>query len=124
MEECKPLFLGQLASPFSHPFPFAIYSQSLRTAIECGYWDVDIIPEDWHHFLKCWFRRDGDFRVIPVFLFMGNDAIEDENWFAANKVGRCRLTPVFASTEKDVPGMFGFMPVCGLASECVIVLLC
>jgi hypothetical protein len=37
--------------------------------------------------LKCWFRRDGDFRVIPVFLFMGNDAIEDENWFAANKVG-------------------------------------
>mmetsp|Transcript_37366 Transcript_37366/g.92423 ORF Transcript_37366/g.92423 Transcript_37366/m.92423 type:complete len:588 (-) Transcript_37366:336-2099(-) len=78
-------FLGQLASPFSHPFPFAIYSQSLRTAIECGYWDVDIIPEDWHHFLKCWFRRDGNFRVIPIFLFMGNDAIEDENWFAANK---------------------------------------
>jgi hypothetical protein len=38
-------FLGQLASPFSHPFPFAIYSQSLRTAVECGYWDVDIIPE-------------------------------------------------------------------------------
>jgi hypothetical protein len=48
---------------------------------------VQPCPEDWHHFLKCWFRRDGDFRVIPVFLFMGNDAIEDENWFAANKVG-------------------------------------
>jgi hypothetical protein len=78
-------FLGQLASPFSHPFPFAIYSQSLRTAIDCGYWDVDIIPEDWHHFLKCWFRRDGNFRVVPVFLFMGNDAIEDETWWAANK---------------------------------------
>ena len=78
-------FLGQLSSPFSHPFPFAIYSQSLRTAVDCGYWDVDIIPEDWHHFLKCWFRRDGNFRVIPVFLFMGNDAIEDETWFAANR---------------------------------------
>ena len=78
-------FLGQLSSPFSHPFPFAIYSQSLRTAVDCGYWDVDIIPEDWHHFLKCWFRRNGNFRVVPIFLFMGNDAIEDDNWLAANR---------------------------------------
>tara|TARA_B100000475_G_scaffold199487_1_gene181913 strand:- start:6650 stop:8413 length:1764 start_codon:yes stop_codon:yes gene_type:complete len=78
-------FLGQLSSPFSHPFPFAIYSQSLRTAVDCGYWDVDIIPEDWHHFLKCWFKRNGNFRVVPIFLFMGNDAIEDDNWLAANK---------------------------------------
>jgi|TARA_B100000683_G_scaffold24522_1_gene22672 hypothetical protein len=78
-------FLGQLASPFSHPFPFAIYSQSLRTSIECGGWDVDIIPEDWHHYLKCWFKKDGDFRVVPIFMVMGNDAIEERTWNEAIK---------------------------------------
>lgn len=78
-------FLGQLASPFSHPFPFAIYSQSLRTSMECGGWDVDIIPEDWHHYLKCWFKKDGDFRVVPIFMVMGNDAIEERNWNEAIK---------------------------------------
>ena len=78
-------FLGQLASPFSHPFPFAIYSQSLRTSIECGGWDVDIIPEDWHHYLKCWFKKDGDYRVVPIFMVMGNDAIEERSWNEAIK---------------------------------------
>lgn len=78
-------FLGQLASPFSHPFPFAIYSQSMRTSIECGGWDVDIIPEDWHHYLKCWFKKDGDYRVVPIFMVMGNDAIEERTWNEAIK---------------------------------------
>ena len=44
------------------------YSQSLRTAIDCGYWDVDIIPEDWHHFLKCWFRAMGTFASSCIFI--------------------------------------------------------
>ena len=78
-------FVGQLASPFSHPFPFAIYSQSLRTSMECGGWDVDIIPEDWHHYLKCWFKKDGDYGVVPVFMVMGNDAIEERTWGEAIK---------------------------------------
>ena len=46
---------------------------------------LTLFLEDWHHFPVSWFRRNGNFRVVPIFLFMGNDAIEDDNWLKANR---------------------------------------
>ncbi|HVC31251.1 MAG TPA: hypothetical protein VND24_08695, partial [Steroidobacteraceae bacterium] len=36
-------------------FPQSTYSLSLKMADDAGYWDEDVIPEDWHMFLKCFF---------------------------------------------------------------------
>jgi hypothetical protein len=54
-------------------FSQSTYSLSLRMAHEVDYWDTDIIPEDWHMFLKCFYRLGGDVDVVPIHLPIGND---------------------------------------------------
>ncbi|MFN8556910.1 MAG: glycosyltransferase family 2 protein [Dehalococcoidia bacterium] len=56
-------------------FPQSTYSLSLRMAHEVGYWDPDVIPEDWHMFLKCFFTFSGSVEVESIFLPTGNDAV-------------------------------------------------
>jgi len=54
-------------------FSQSTYSLSMRLAHEVGYWDVDVIPEDWHMFLKCFYRTGGKVEVEPLMLPVGND---------------------------------------------------
>jgi len=56
-------------------FPQSTYSLSLRLADDVGYWDTDVIPEDWHMFLKCFFAFRGEVEMAPIFLPTGNDAV-------------------------------------------------
>ena len=62
-------------------FPQSTYSLSLRMADEVGYWDVDVIPEDWHMFLKCFFRLKGEVEVEPIHLPLGNDGVRSQGYF-------------------------------------------
>ncbi|HTE84006.1 MAG TPA: hypothetical protein VK821_04685, partial [Dehalococcoidia bacterium] len=57
-------------------FPQSTYSLSLRMADEVGYWDTDVIPEDWHMFLKCFFAFGGGIEVEPIYLPTGNDGVK------------------------------------------------
>lgn len=54
-------------------FSQSTYSLSMRMAQEVGYWDTDVIPEDWHMFLKCFYELDGSVEVQPIHLPIGND---------------------------------------------------
>jgi hypothetical protein len=54
-------------------FSQSTYSLSLRMAHEVGYWDADVIPEDWHMFLKCFYELGGTVDVQPIHLPIGND---------------------------------------------------
>ena len=54
-------------------FSQSTYTLSMRMAHDVGYWDVDIIPEDWHMFLKCFYRLGGIVDVQPIHLPLGND---------------------------------------------------
>ena len=56
-------------------FPQSTYSLSLQMAHEAGYWDADVIPEDWHMFLKCFFTFSGQVEVEAIYLPTGNDAV-------------------------------------------------
>jgi hypothetical protein len=56
-------------------FPQSTYSLSLQMADDVGYWDTDVIPEDWHMFLKCFFTFSGAVEVEPIYLPTGNDAV-------------------------------------------------
>lgn len=56
-------------------FPQSTYSLSLKMAEEAGYWDTDVIPEDWHMFLKCFFTFSGQVEVEPIYLPTGNDGV-------------------------------------------------
>lgn len=67
--------LGNLSKRDRVVFPQSTYSLSLRMAHEVGYWDPDIIPEDWHMFLKCYYAFRGRVDVEPIYLPTGNDAV-------------------------------------------------
>jgi hypothetical protein len=54
-------------------FSQSSYSLSMRMAHDVGYWDTDIIPEDWHMFLKCFYNLGGNVEVVPIHLPLGND---------------------------------------------------
>jgi hypothetical protein len=67
-------------------FPQSTYSLSLRMADEVGYWDPDVIPEDWHMFLKCFFAFSGSVEVEPIFLPTGNDGVKAATYWRSLKM--------------------------------------
>jgi hypothetical protein len=60
--------LAYLAAPWWQGLPMSSYSLSLRLLEHAGYWDADVISDEWHMYLKSYFRRGGDQRLEPVFL--------------------------------------------------------
>lgn len=68
-------------------FPQSTYSLSLKMADDVGFWDADVIPEDWHMFLKCFFSFRGEVEMEPLFLPTGNDAIRSRSYGASLKMG-------------------------------------
>lgn len=62
-------------------FPQSTYSLSFKLAHDVGYWDADIIPEDWHMFLKCFFATGGDPEVDPIYLPVGNDGVRAQSYW-------------------------------------------
>lgn len=68
------LQLSGLANPNEEIFPNSTYSASLYLVDSAGYWDTDIIPEDWHMFIKCFFHNRGRIAVEPIYLPVSGDA--------------------------------------------------
>lgn len=58
---------------------FSTYSTSLKHVHEIGYWDTDVIPEDYRLFFKSYFAKKGDFEVEPIFLPIYQDAVESNS---------------------------------------------
>jgi hypothetical protein len=70
--------LAYLAAPWWDPMPISTYSLSMRMADEVGYWDTDVIAEDWHMFIKCFFRREAKLQLGRIYLpFSGHAATGD-----------------------------------------------
>jgi hypothetical protein len=55
---------------------FSTYTTSLKHVDEIGYWDTDVIPEDYRLFFKSYFAKHGDFEAEPIFLPIFADAAE------------------------------------------------
>ena len=62
---------------------FSTYSTSLKHIHDIGYWDTDVIPEDYRLFFKSYFAKKGDFEVEPIFLPIYADAAEAKTFWAA-----------------------------------------
>ena len=67
--------LAKLVRKYTVLFPQSTYSLSMRMCYDVGYWDVDVVPEDWHMFLKCFFQLGGEPEVQPILLPVGNDGV-------------------------------------------------
>lgn len=55
---------------------FSNYTASLSLIDEIGYWDTDVIPEDYRIFFKAFFAKQGKVEVEPIFLPSSADAAE------------------------------------------------
>lgn len=64
---------------------FSTYSTSLKHVDSIGYWDTDVIPEDYRLFFKSYFAKQGDFDVDPLFLPIYADAAQSHGFWHTMK---------------------------------------
>jgi len=60
---------------------FSTYSTSFKMIIDVGYWDTDVIPEDFRLFFKSFFHFKGDLEVEPIFLSVKQDAPQSTSYW-------------------------------------------
>ncbi|MFH1561520.1 MAG: glycosyltransferase family 2 protein, partial [Patescibacteria group bacterium] len=77
--------ISDLQGPDRLLFNYSAYSLSFKMLDEVGYWDTDIIPEDWHIFLQSFFAKGGQVSVEPIFVPTSIDAPEGKTYFEALK---------------------------------------
>lgn len=61
---------------------FSTYSTSLKLIDQIGYWDTNVIPEDYHLFFKAYFALKGNLEVEPLFLPILADAAEAHSFWS------------------------------------------
>ena len=55
-------------------FSNSTYSLSFKLMHDIGYWDTDVIPEDYRIFFKAFFKKGGHVYMEPMFLKTSMDA--------------------------------------------------
>jgi hypothetical protein len=56
------------------------YSTNLAFLKKIGYWDVDIIPEDWHIYFQAFFTFGTRVKTIPLYTIVNGDAVYSGSW--------------------------------------------
>ena len=64
---------------------FSSHSQPLQALIEMEFWDKTTIVEDGRQYWRSYLHFDGDYRVIPVFLPVFQDAAEGQTYWQSLK---------------------------------------
>ncbi len=59
---------------------FSAHAQSMRSLIETDFWSVRTIVEDGHQFWRSYFRFDGDYRVLPLYVPIYQDAVLTDSY--------------------------------------------
>lgn len=59
---------------------FAAHSQSMAALIDMNFWSVRTIVEDGHQFWRSYFRYDGHYDVVPIYVPIYQDAVLAEGY--------------------------------------------
>jgi hypothetical protein len=76
--------IAELMRPGSN-FNYSTYSISWRLIEKSGFWDSDVVPEDWHLFFKAFFANRGDVELESVYLPLYADAAEGQTYWGSLK---------------------------------------
>jgi len=76
--------IAQLLRPGSS-FNYSTYSTSWRLLEKTGFWDTDVVPEDWHLFFKAFFAHGGHVDLESIFLPHYADAVEGKTYWDSLK---------------------------------------
>jgi hypothetical protein len=80
--------------------PISSYSLSLRLLDSSGYWDTDVIAEDWHMFIKAFFNANAELILEPIFLpFLATATTGDTLWEAVKNRYQQSLRHAWGSKE-------------------------
>lgn len=96
------LRIADMEAPLGLTFNYSCYSTSFKMVDEIGYWDTDIIPEDWHLFLQAFFSLRGEVEVEPLPLPTSIDAPESAT-YAGSLKNRYRQCVRHAWGVTDIP---------------------
>jgi hypothetical protein len=85
------IHIANIQEPDGLFFNYSCYSSSYKLIDSTGYWDLDMIPEDWHIFLQSFFASGGKASVEAIFLPTVVDAPDGKNYFSAlkNRYNQC-----------------------------------
>lgn len=72
--------MADFEDPSRQLFVYSTYSASLKMVAKVGFWDTDVIPEDWHMFLKCFYNLSGRVTVEPIRIPVYFDAPQSEGF--------------------------------------------
>lgn len=83
--------IANIQEPDGLFFNYSCYSSSYKLIDLAGYWDTDMIPEDWHIFLQSFFATSGQAKVEPIFLPIIVDAPTGKNYWETlkNRYNQC-----------------------------------
>lgn len=75
--------LAYLSASWWTPLPMSSYSLSLKLLDGAGYWDGDVIADEWHMYIKAFFARNAEVELERVFLpFLAQATTGDSLWDA------------------------------------------
>ncbi len=85
------IHIANIQEPDGLFFNYSCYSSSYKLIDSAGYWDPDMIPEDWHIFLQTFFSSGGKAAVEPIFLPTIVDAPGGKDYISAlkNRYNQC-----------------------------------
>jgi hypothetical protein len=85
------IHIANIQEPDGLFFNYSCYSASYQLIDSAGYWDIDMIPEDWHIFLQTFFTSGGKSSVEPIFLPTIVDAPDGKSYWDAlkNRYNQC-----------------------------------
>ena len=72
--------VANLVLPVSVKLPTSCYSVSWQLLSEVDYWDEEVIPEDWHVYLKSCFALGNRVHVEALYLPLGNDCVLTDSY--------------------------------------------
>lgn len=81
---------------------FAAHSQSMAALLDMNFWSTRTIVEDGHQFWRSYFRYDGHYSVVPIYLPIYQDAVLSETYSKTLKAQFVQLRR-WAYGASDVP---------------------
>jgi len=70
---------------------FSSHAQSLAALVDTDFWSTNTIVEDGHQFWRTFFRYDGNHEVVPLFMPIYQDAVEEKTFLKTLKAQYVQL---------------------------------
>ncbi|MCX6781244.1 MAG: glycosyltransferase family 2 protein [Candidatus Magasanikbacteria bacterium] len=88
---------------------FSSHSMSFKALVDVGFWQKNIVSEDSRIFFQCWLRYGGDYEVVPMFLPVSMDTVNDPS-FKKSMVNLYKQQRRWAWGVEHIPFLLWHLP--------------